>query len=408
MKAILSHKGHIRLAEVEKPSLEDGFVLVETECTAISPGTELMMNGLYRNDPVALGYSASGIIREVGAGMEDWRVGQRVACYGAPYARHAEWLLMPRHLMVPIPDQVSSIEASTVGLGAIAIHALRQAALQFGETLMLIGAGILGQLIAQIGRSSGLRVVVYDLLPERCEMARRLGIRHTAADPGEAGRLLAEVSEGNGADAVIICASSKSGELIDQSLRWLRDCGKVLLVGDIKPEFSRDLMFAKEARVLISRAGGPGRYDESYEREGIDYPYGYVRWTEGRNMGEYIRLIAEGDLVVQPLISDVLPAEQCEAAFRRYAEAPASLLGTVLLYGAAAESAASAEGAGAATERAAGAKSDEEERVTSARGAAAEDGGGTSAGEAAAEDDRDASARGATVRAVRGMSDGHA
>ncbi|WP_020616491.1 zinc-dependent alcohol dehydrogenase [Paenibacillus daejeonensis] len=333
MKAIISQKGLIQWAEVPQPTLEDGFVLVQTECSAISPGTELMMNGLYREDPVVLGYSAAGVIRKIGKGMEDWQEGQRVACYGAPYARHAEWLLMPRHLLVPIPDHVSSVEASTVGLGAIAVHAVRQANLQFGETLMLIGAGILGQLIAQIARSAGLRVVVYDLLPERCEMARQLGIRHTASDPVEAGHRLSELSEGNGADAVIICASSKNGDLIDQSLRWLRDCGKVLLVGDIKPEFSRDLMFAKEAQVLISRAGGPGRYDEVYEREGTDYPYGYVRWTEGRNMGEFIRLIAEGDLRVMPLISDVLPAERCEEAFRKYAEAPADLLGTVLLYG---------------------------------------------------------------------------
>ncbi|MFS0722477.1 zinc-dependent alcohol dehydrogenase [Paenibacillus sp. 1P07SE] len=333
MKAIISQGGQIKMTEVPQPKLEDGFVLVQTECSAISPGTELMMNGLQRTEPVVLGYSASGIIRACGGGMEDWQVGQRVACYGAPYARHAEWLLMPRHLIVPVPDHVSSVEASTVGLGAIAVHAVRQAGLQFGETLALIGAGILGQLIAQIAKAAGIRVIVYDLLPERCEMAHKLGIRHTAADPAEAGRMLAELSGGNGADAVILCASGKSGELIDQSLTWLRDCGKVVLVGDVKPDFSRDLMFAKEAQVLISRAGGPGRYDEVYEREGTDYPYGYVRWTEGRNMGEYIRLIAEGDIRVLPLISGVLPAEQCEEAFRRYAESPASLLGTVLLYG---------------------------------------------------------------------------
>ncbi|MBW4080776.1 zinc-binding alcohol dehydrogenase [Paenibacillus sp. S150] len=336
MKAVISEKGQISVADIPAPVVEDGFVLVETEYSAISPGTEIMMNGTHRPKPIVLGYSAAGVIRSRGKGMEHWPEGQRVACYGAPYAKHAEWLLMPQHLMVPVPEHVSPAEASTVGLGAIAVHAVRQAGLQFGETLVLIGAGILGQLIAQIAKAAGCRVIVYDLLAERCGVAENLGIRHIAANPERVGQHLGALTAGMGADAVIICAGGKSGGLVDQALEWVRNQGKVLLVGDVKPDFSRELMFGKEAQVLISRAGGPGRYDPVYEKQGIDYPYGYVRWTEGRNMAEYIRLISEGDIRVKPLISEVFPLECCADAFRRYAEAPAELLGAVLAYPAAA------------------------------------------------------------------------
>ncbi|MCE3200864.1 zinc-dependent alcohol dehydrogenase [Paenibacillus sonchi] len=332
MKAVVSQNGQISVADIPAPVLEDGFVLVETEYSAISPGTEIMMNGIHRPKPVVLGYSAAGVIRSRGKGMEHWPEGQRVACYGAPYAKHAEWLLMPQHLMVPVPEHVSPEEASTVGLGAIAVHAVRQADLQFGETLVLIGAGILGQLIAQIARAAGCRVIVYDLLAGRCRTAESLGIRHIAVNPQRVSRHLDNLTAGMGADAVIICAGGKSGGLVDQGLEWVRNQGKVLLVGDVKPDFSRELMFGKEAQVLISRAGGPGRYDPVYEKQGIDYPYGYVRWTEGRNMAEYIRLISEGDIRVKPLISSVFPLERSADAFRQYAESPAELLGAVLAY----------------------------------------------------------------------------
>lgn len=342
MRAVVSHEGEIRINEMPKPALESGFVLVETTYSAISPGTEIMMNGLYKQEPVVLGYSACGIIRERGQGMEHWELGSRVACYGAPYARHAEWLLMPEHLMVRVPDHVSDEEASTVGLGAIAVHAVRQAALNFGETAVVIGAGILGQLIAQIGKAAGYRIIVSDVLADRCEVAKQLGIRHVALNADEVKQQLQELTGGQGADAVIVCAGGKTGSLIDQGLEWIRDRGKVLIVGDIKPDFSRDLMFGKEATILISRAGGPGRYDPSYEKYGSDYPIGYVRWTEGRNMAEYIRLIAEGDIAVGPLINAVFPVEQCQEAFRQYIEQPTTVLGTVLAYGAEAAAAAAA------------------------------------------------------------------
>ncbi|MBD2843689.1 zinc-binding alcohol dehydrogenase [Paenibacillus sp. IB182496] len=339
MKAVVSCEGEIRLSDIPEPPLEAGHVRIDTEYSAISPGTELMMNGQGRTTPIVLGYSAVGVIGKRGQGMEDWAVGQRVACYGAPYVRHAQRLLVPRHLMVPVPAAVSAVEASTVGLGAIAIHALRQADLHFGETLVVIGAGILGQLIAQIARAAGCRVIVSDVLQGRLRIAERTGIARTADSPAAVQQHLDEATGPMGADAVIVCTGKTDG-LIDQALRWVRDRGKVLLVGDVEPSFSRELMFAKEATVLTSRAGGPGRYDARYEREGVDYPYAYVRWTEGRNMAEYIRLIAEGAISVGPLISGVYPMEQCSDVFARYARSPAELLGAVLAYPAARDEAA--------------------------------------------------------------------
>lgn len=350
MKAVVSHEGSIRMADVPDPLLEEGFVLVQTEYSAISPGTELMMNGHYYAAPTILGYSASGVVRKVGKDAR-LEVGQRVACYGAPYVKHAEWLAVPKHLAVPVPDSVTLKEASTVGLGAIAVHALRQASLQFGESVLLIGAGILGQLTAQIARAAGYRVIVHDLLEARCRKAEELGIRHVCRSAEEVEKTIGLLTDGQGVDAVLLCAGGKSGELMDQSLEWIRDRGKVLVVGDLKMDFSRERLFAKEAQVLISRAGGPGRYDPLYEKGGLDYPIGYVRWTEGRNMAEYIRLMAEGDIRVEPLITDVYPIEQCSAAFRRYAEAPHDILGAVLEYPAAAQQEGGKEEASAGGKR---------------------------------------------------------
>ncbi|GIP33401.1 zinc-binding alcohol dehydrogenase [Paenibacillus sp. J2TS4] len=335
MKAVVSQGGSIQAGDVPEPKLEDGCVLVQTEYSAISPGTEIMMNGHSYSSPTVLGYSAAGVVKAVGKHVDGIQVGQRVACYGAPYVKHAEWLSVPKHLAVPVPDHVSLMEASTVGLGAIAIHALRQASLQFGETMLLIGAGILGQITAQIAQAAGYRVIVSDLIKNRCRKAEELGIRHVCRSNEQVEAKLKELTDGRGADAVLVCASSKTGELMDQSLKWIRDRGKVVVVGDLKLDFSRELMFSKEAQVLISRAGGPGRYDSIYEKEGFDYPIGYVRWTEGRNMEEYIRLMAEGDLQVGPLLTEVYPIEQCAEAYRRYSESPYDILGAVLEYPAA-------------------------------------------------------------------------
>lgn len=333
MRAVVSYQGNITMVDnMPQPQLEDGFILVRTAYSAISPGTEIMMNGHYFLNPYILGYSAAGIVMETKGDTAALKKGQRVACYGAPYVKHAEWLAVPRHLAVPIPDHVSLEEASAVGLGAIAVHSLRQADLQFGEVLLMIGAGILGQITAQIAQAAGYQVIVYDLLEARCQKAAELGLRHVCHTEEQVDEKIRQLTNGEGVDASLICASDKSGSLIDYSLKRLRDRGKVMIVGDMKMNFDRELMFAKEAQVLISRAGGPGRYDPIYEKQGIAYPIGYVRWTEGRNMAEYIRLLAEGEIQVAPLLTNIHPVDECTQVFDQYRNNPHSILGAVLRY----------------------------------------------------------------------------
>ncbi|WP_309119430.1 zinc-binding alcohol dehydrogenase [Paenibacillus sp.] len=332
MKAVVTQEGKIRVADVPMPTVEANGVLVKSAYSAISPGTEQMMSRAAHKHPVSLGYSSAGVVQEVGPLATHLKVGDRVACYGAPYVRHAEWLSVPRHLAVPIPDNVTTADASTVGLGAIAIHGLRQAGLQFGETAVVVGLGILGQLLAQIALAAGYRVVACDVSEARCALAESLGIPNVCRSSDDVEACIAEAAVGLGADAVVLCVSAKTGDLIDRSLGWIRDRGKVVVVGDLKMDFSRELMFAKEATVLISRAGGPGRYDDTYERQGVDYPIGFARWTEGRNMEAYLRLAAEGKVRIGPLLSRVVPVRQADDAFRMLTEDPQGTTGVVLEY----------------------------------------------------------------------------
>src|SRR5699024_159452 len=220
---------------------------------------------------------------------------------GAPYVMHAERLSVPKNLVTSIPTNVDEKDASFVGHGAIAIHGLRQAELQFGETVVIVGLGIIGQIMCQIANAASYNVIGYDLLKDRCLYLEKSGIKYENSIESIE-RLIKELTNDQGVDAVILCAGSSNGDVINKSCKWSRDRGKVVIVGDMNMNFSRKLMFKKEAKVLISRAGGPGRYDVSYEWDSVDYPIGYVRWTEGRNMAEYIRLLSEERLDIGPLV----------------------------------------------------------------------------------------------------------
>ncbi|REK68270.1 MAG: alcohol dehydrogenase [Cohnella sp.] len=332
MKTVIAQAGAVKTAEQPKPRVAPNFVLIQTVFSAISPGTEMSMVKRAGDRPVQLGYSASGIVLETGEGVAHVRPGQKVACYGAPFVHHAETLAVPKHLVAPVPDGVTFEEASLAGLGAIAIHALRQADLHFGESVIVVGLGILGQIIAQVAHAASCHVIGHDLLPSRCELLRRAGISRVFDKAEEMERHLSEHTRGEGADAVILCAGGHAPELINASLRRLRDRGKIVVVGDLKMEFERELMFAKEAQILISRAGGPGRYDRDYEVGGFDYPVGYVRWTEGRNVEEYLRLLAEKKLRVRELISEVVDVENAADAYRLYTSAPERTVGVLLRY----------------------------------------------------------------------------
>lgn len=331
MKAIVAQNGSIEWIHADEPKLLAGHVLIRTEYSAISPGTELSMAKASTDKPLAIGYSAVGIIEEVADDVTGWKPGQRVACYGAPYVRHAELLSVPVNLTALVPEHVSPEEAAFAGLGAIAIHSLRIADLRFGESTIIVGLGILGNITAQIAAAAAYTTIGYDLNAERVAIIRESGVRHAYASQTDLEAALPIATDGIGVDSVLLCASGEGELLINSSLDWIRDRGKVIIVGDLTTQFSRNKMFGKEAQVLISRAGGPGRYDKQYERENKDYPVGYVRWTEGRNTREYIRLLAEKRISVRHLISGIYSIEEVAEAYSGYSISP-STMGTLIQY----------------------------------------------------------------------------
>lgn len=333
MKAIAASHGSITvLPDLAVPAPAKGHVLIRTEYSAISPGTELTALRRSTDTTIELGYSAVGIVEQVGPEVESLVPGQRVACYGAPYVRHAELMSVPVNLTAAVPDHVDPQEAAFAGLGAIAIHALRVADLRFGERAVVVGLGILGNLLAQIAAAASFVSLGYDRNPERVARLQQCGVPHAYSDQVALERSLHELSEGFGADSVLLCASGDGEKLINDSFTWIRDRGKIVIVGDITANFSRSAMFHKEAQVLISRAGGPGRYDPIYERQNQDYPYGHVRWTEGRNTREYIRLLAEGRIRVKPLITGVYPMADAKDAYDQHIQSPGTTIGTLLKF----------------------------------------------------------------------------
>lgn len=328
MKVIKASHGEPVITDADIPVCTEHAVLVKTEFSAMSPGTEklLLNHSREQGKTTVLGYSAVGIAIEVGSKVKGIAEGDRVACYGAPYVQHAEYMLVPEPLAAVVPAHVDAKEAAFVGLGAIAIHAIRQADLQFGESAVLVGLGILGQIIGQIAHTAAIQVFAADLLQERCEKLKAHGLPHVFGTLEELEQELDCLPIK--ADSALLCANGKNN-LVDRSLDWIRDRGKIVIVGDLEMSFSRGKMFAKEAQILISRAGGPGRYDKQYEHDGSGYPYGYVRWTEGRNMSEYIRLLAEQRITVSPLITHEFSFAEAPNAYTAVLQNPQETLGVI-------------------------------------------------------------------------------
>lgn len=315
MKKIIANNKQVAIAQDVLPEIKPSYIIVKTQYSAVSPGTELSMIDSSAGKEIPLGYSAMGIVEEIGDGITDVAVGDLVACYGAPYVHHAEYLLVPKTLYAKVPSGMDPKAAAFAGIGAIALHALRIAKLQLGETVVIVGLGLLGQMIAKIANAAAYRVIAYDLSTSRVAMMSEEMMAFSRLNDLE--EAISRVTGGNGADAVLLCSGGKRTPLTHQSLNWIRNKGKVVIVGDVEPDFPRDLMFGKEAEILISRAGGPGRYDKVYEADAVDYPYEYVRWTEGRNIGEYIRLVHEGFIDVTSFIKDEI----------EFAEAPGEFIG---------------------------------------------------------------------------------
>ena len=351
MKQVLIKQGQVVVEDIPAPQVEPGTLLVRVKFSSISAGTE--MSGLESasqplwkralKNPQAVkstlemaaargvthtrnviqgklaegnptGYSASGIVLEVGRGIDNIQPGDRVACAGAQCAHHAEVIRVPRNLAVPLPKDLSLPVASTVTLGAIALQGVRRAQPTLGETFAVIGLGILGQLTAQMLRANGCRVIGADLDSSRIELAKSLGMDFPLPSEENNEHAL-RLTDGVGVDGVIITAASPSDEIISNAFKMCRKKGRVVVVGSVGLNLKREDIFPKELDFFISTSYGPGRYDSQYEEEGVDYPIGYVRWTENRNMAEYLNLISKGKIDVEPLIHSSFEISQAATAY---------------------------------------------------------------------------------------------
>jgi len=255
------------------------------------------------DNPVPLGYSSAGVVVEVGKNVHKFSVGDKVACVGAGYAAHAEYITVPENLCCKIPENVSFEEASFGMLGIIALHGIRCANLTFGERVAVIGLGLIGLLTVQILKAYGCVVAGFDIDPSKVDLAKQLGVDAAVTDPEEFKNLTNRITEGYGTDAVIITAATKSAEPIHLAVEISRFRGRVVVVGVVDIHPNRNEMWHKEVEIIVSKAGGPGSLDPIYENKGIDYPVGYIRWTENRNLQEFLRLISERKIYLRPLIT---------------------------------------------------------------------------------------------------------
>ncbi len=373
MKQILqdARTGEIAVAEVPVPQLLPGCVLVRVAASVVSAGTErassefasksLLQKAKSRPDlvrdvltkvrrdgvsstwnavrsrldqPLMLGYSSAGVVVAVGEGITDIQAGDRVACAGAGYANHAEFACIPRLLLAKIPGrQVALEEAAFATLGAVALHGVRTAEVKLGDAVAVIGLGLLGQLTLQILRAAGCRVLGFDVNPHRAALALQLGAAATCDTAAAFRDLCPQNTSGRGADAVLITAETSSSDPVNLAGSVARDRAIVCAVGTVGMELQRRTFFEKELDFRISRSYGPGRYDSAFEQKGRDYPIGYVRWTETRNMEAFLELLASGKIDVNPIITHRFPIENALAAYDLINnKASEPVLGVVITY----------------------------------------------------------------------------
>ncbi|HEX6803131.1 MAG TPA: bi-domain-containing oxidoreductase [Terriglobales bacterium] len=355
MKQVLqsARTGTISVQEVPRPRVLPGCVLVKIAASLVSAGTErassefasknLWQKAKARPDlvrevvakvrrdgavsalaavrsrldqPLALGYSSAGTVVEVGEGVSDLRPGDRVACAGANYAVHAEFACIPRMLAEKIPSvEVDFPSAAFTTLGAVVLHGVRTAEAKLGGIVAVIGLGLLGQLTVQVLNAAGCRVVGLDLNPSRAELAAQLGAVAATASESEFRDLCLRHTNGQGVDSVLITAETESSGPVNLAAEIARDRAIVVAVGTVGLELQRKLYYEKELDFRVSRSYGPGRYDAAFEQKGRDYPIGYVRWSETRNMGAFLQLLAEKKVDLRPLITHSFQITNATAAY---------------------------------------------------------------------------------------------
>ena len=355
--------GKLGISAVPEPVARAGHVLIANACSLISAGTEKMVMDLAKksllgkarerpdhvrrvlekirnegffttlqqvreklDESIALGYSSAGVVLACGADVQEFKPGDRAASNGP----HAGVVCIPKHLCARVPENVSSEHAAFTVLGAIAMQGVRLSRLGLGDTALVIGLGLVGQLTVALLKASGVRVLCTDLDPAKCELARKMGAEHSAPDLNA--KTVASFTLGLGADAVLIAASTKSDGPVELAGESVRQKGRVVAIGAVGLNLPRRPYYFKEAEFVVSCSYGPGRYDPEYEERGRDYPAAYVRWTEQRNMQAVLELISSGKIDLAPLISHRFSIEKAEQAYAMIESGSQPYLGIVLQY----------------------------------------------------------------------------
>lgn len=360
--------GKTRVEEIIPPVLKSGGVLVRNYFSTVSVGTErniielskksLLQKAKERPDyvqkfwmlaktkgiqwawkvaqsklatDIALGYSSAGDVLTVGERVDEFRVGDRVACAGQDYASHAEFVFVPKNLCVRIPDAVSYEEAAFVTLGSIALQGIRRAGLTQGDKVAVIGLGLLGQLAVRMLTAYGHSVIGFDVNSEQVAFGLQNGLQAGGViGKDDVHRMAQDFTEGRGVDVTLVYASTKSDEPLQLAAQIARDRGTIVQIGNVLAHIPWRDFVQKELSYFSSRSYGPGRYDPNYEERGEDYPFSYVRWTERRNMEEFLRLIAMHRIQVRDLITRTFAIEEAGQAYALVSE-PRGLLHAIQL-----------------------------------------------------------------------------
>ena len=279
----------------------------------------------------ALGYSGAGILVDKHETVRGFEIGDRVA-YGGEGTGHAETVLVGQNLVVKIPDAVGFEHACFTTLGSIALNSVRIANIGVGDVVAVIGLGLVGQLVAQIVRAQGGVVVAIDMKSDRVDLAKNVGADFALLGGASVPAEVTALTDGRGVDCVIVAAAAKTAAPLQQATKICRDRGRIVVVGAVPLDIPRDEMYIKELQLLMSRAYGPGSYDPLYEKQGQDYPLPYVRWTENRNMAEFLRLVAKGIVTVEPLITHRFDLEDAPRAYQTIMNPAENSLAVILSY----------------------------------------------------------------------------
>jgi predicted dehydrogenase/threonine dehydrogenase-like Zn-dependent dehydrogenase len=370
MKQAFINKGVVSVHNLPDPLVKAGYVKIKLLYSTISAGTEMSsVKGTGRNilqraldDPKkalqvfdilksqglssaklkvagatknlsAMGYSISGIVIAVGEGVDDFDIGDEVSAGGSGLALHAQYVVVPKNLVVKVPYGLDLKAASTGTVGSIALHGVRRADLRLGEYAVVVGTGLLGLLALQILKASGVKVACTDINYKRLELAKEFGadlcVNSSEEDPVNA---VQNWSRGYGADAVLFMAATDKDEPLSQAFKMCRRKGRVVLVGVSGMHINRNDIYRDEIDFMISSSYGPGRYDDSYELKGQDYPYAYVRWTENRNIASYLDMLKDGKINLEKLTPKVYALDDAGQAYKQIEEDPEGHVLTLLSY----------------------------------------------------------------------------